>query len=180
MIRPGLWFSVVAIVAAGVTAWVAWATSSEGRTVVLQLGVLAVVVFSGFLLIGAGRWIGVASLPMFGATAVEIGFADDPTWMRSIIIGALWFVTLEAGWEAIDRRSGSTYSAAATARRLQEVGTVLGLSLLIGLLATLAATVAPCRSVLIQGLVIGIFLLGLIAFGRLVAPDPSPSDHSAD
>lgn len=176
MIRPGVWFSVVAVALASATVAIVVTTSIEGRTVVIQLAVLTMILYSWFLLIGSARWIGIASVPLLIAAGIEAGFGEDPTWIRSVIIGCLWFVSVEAGWEAIDRRRGARYTSTANFRRIQDVLTVLGLAVTIGLIATIAATLAPARSVLLQAAVIGGLLLAFLAMVRSLVSGQSTDE----
>jgi hypothetical protein len=169
--RPALPFTLVAAAAAAAVALGVSATAVEGQVVVDQLLGLAMIIYVGSLLVGSARWIGASSIPLLGASAIEAGFGDEPTWMRSLVIGCLWFVAVEAGWEAIDRRGGATYTMAATARRLQEVATVVGVSSVIGAAATLAAALAPTRSIPLQGLVVGGLLVAFLFMVRALIPD---------
>lgn len=176
--RPGFTFSGIAAALAAAVALGVSATAVEGRVVVNQLLVLALIGYVIPLFLGSARWLGLSSVPLLGAAVIEAGFGDEPTWMRSLVIGCLWFMAVEAGWEAIDRRSGARYTTAATARRLQEVFTVVGISVFIGAAATLGAALAPARSILLQALVVGGLL---VAFGLMVAAlVPSPTDGAKD
>ena len=143
--QPGLRYTVVAAALACAVAVGVAATAEVGATVVGQLAWLAAVLYLGFLAAGSSRWIGVSAGPLLFAAGIEAAFGDEPTWMRSLIVGCLWFVAVEAGWEAIDRRSGARVSTAAIARRLQEICTVVVVTAAVALAATISVGAAPPR-----------------------------------
>ena len=161
-IRPGRYYTLAAaclIVATGIALE---RTATAALPAVRPTVLTGVVLGLGFLLIGSASWVGVASLPMIGAIMFESGFGDEPSWVRAIVIGCLWFVALEMSWEAIERRSGSTYTRASGATRVREVATVVGVALVLGIFAAAATEFAPARSVLVQAIVLG-SLLGALA-----------------
>ena len=161
-LRPGYYYTLAAaclIVATGIALE---RTATAALPAVRPTVMAGVVLALGFLLIGSAGWIGVASLPMIGAIVLESGFGDEPSWVRAIVIGALWFVALEMSWEAIERRSGSTYTRASGATRVREVATVVGIALVLGIFAAAATEFAPARSVVVQAIVLG-SLLGALA-----------------
>lgn len=162
MIRPGVRFTVAAAALAVLTAMVVTLTATEARLPVGQLAAAAVVLHIGTLFVGSARWLGLSSLLMLGAATVEAGVGDNPSWIRSLAIGALWFVTVEAGWEAIERRSPARRSSAAIVYRLSELATVVGLTLGLGLAATATASLAPIRTVSVQAVVVGTMLVTLV------------------
>ena len=88
--------------------------------------------------------------------------------MRSITVGCWWYVTMEVSWEAIERRHGARNTAEATAHRVQEVATVVGVALLIGVGASALASIAPARSVALQAVVLGGLLTAFVAMIRQV------------
>lgn len=163
--RPGSALTAIAAALASIVALGVSLTAVEGRVVVNQLLGLALLIYILPLFVGSARWLGASSIPLLGAATIEAGFGAEPTWLRSLAIGCAWFVAVEAGWEAIDRRSGAHYTNAATARRLQEVTTVVAISVFVGAAATLGAVLAPTRSIPLQALVIGGLL---VAFGLVV------------
>ena len=168
MRRDGVWITLLAAVLGISAAVVMMVTASEARTAVAPLMTIAVALHITFLLLGSARWVASASLPMVGAIVLESGFADDPSWIRSIALGCWWYVTMEVSWDAIERRHGARHTAAATARRVQEVATVVGVALAIGAGALALQSLAPARSVALQAVVLGGLLTALIAMIRQV------------
>jgi len=133
-------------------------TATEALVAVTPLVVTGVALFTGLLFVGSARWVGVASAPMIGAIVLEAGFADEPSWIRSIVAGCVWYLALECAWEAIERRDGARSTGAAERQRLRELLAVVALSLGVGLVSAAATVVAPLRSVLLQALAIGALL----------------------
>ena len=168
MIRPGVWLSVAAVALAVLTAVVIRITASDGIDAVNALVAVMLLAHAALVLIGSSRWIGLTSIPVVVAVMVEAGLATQPAWTRSIVIGVLWFLTMEVSWEAIDRRSGVSYTEAATRRRLQEVVSVVGVALAVGFVATAATTIAPVRSVALQAIVVGALLFAFVSLIRQV------------
>ncbi|MEM9652144.1 MAG: hypothetical protein AAGA65_08605 [Actinomycetota bacterium] len=168
--RPGLLLTAAAAALAVAVGGAVWITAVEGRAVVAQLVAASLVIHLYFLIIGSARWIGISSLPLLGSALIEAGLGDGPSWLRSLAIGCGWFVAVEVGWEAIERRKGARYTAAATARRIQEVLTVVGVSVVLGGAATVTASLAPARSVPVQAVVIGGLLVALAGVVRALVP----------
>ena len=171
----GIWLTVAAMVLGlGVIIAMA-ATASESDTAIGPLMLFAGAMHVGFLVLGSARWMAAASAPLLAAVVIESGLGDDPSWVRAIVLGCCWFVAIELSWEAIDRRSGARYTTAATLRRLQEVVTVVGVALVIGLIAASATTFAPVRSVALQAVVLGVVLAAFVSLVRhVLASGPNP------
>ena len=187
MLREAAGATVVAAALAIATAVAIRVTATEAITAVTPLVATGVILHWIFLIVGSVRWVGVASAPMAAAIVLEAGFADEPSWIRSILIGCLWYVTMEASWEAIHRRRvvrvvrirpwgassfpsfpgrRSLYTREANERRVHEVVTVVALSLALSLAAMAATVVAPVRSVFLQALVLGGLLAAFVALVR--------------
>lgn len=158
VIRPGWPWSLAAVGLAVATAVATRLTATEALVAVTPLVVTGVVLLAVLLFVGSSRWVGVASLPIVGSIVLEAGFADEPSWIRSIVLGCLWYLTLECAWEAIERRDGARWTSAAQRHRVQEVLAVVSISLGVGLVAAAATALAPLRSVLVQALAIGALL----------------------
>lgn len=163
-----MWVTVLAA-AMGMGAVAAMvATASEAMTAVVPLMAVAMLLHLTFLILGSARWVASASLPMVGGIVLESGFAEESSWMRPIALGCWWYVTMEVSWEAIERRHGARTTAEATAHRVQEVATVVGVALLIGVGASALASIAPARSVALQAVVLGGLLTAFVAMIRQV------------
>lgn len=168
MTRSAWWLTSCAATLGAATAFGIAVTATEVTTAVTPLVVAGVILLVGFLLIGTSRWMGLASAPMVGAIVLEAGFADEPSWVRSILLGCVWYLTMECAWEAVDRRDGARHTRAANQRRLQEVVAVAVCALGLGAAAAVATTAAPLRSVLLQALAVSALLavfVGLLRSG---------------
>jgi len=110
--------------------------------------------FAFALAVGSARLVGVATLPIFAAALIASAGADDPVWVRSIVLGVLWYLAAELAWEGIERRDGATRSSAFNDRRIDEATTVLVLTLAVTTAAFLTSFLTPVRTVLAVGLVI--------------------------
>ena len=112
---------VVALAIVGVVAVPSWAESQPaGRMAIVGFGL-----FAFALAVGSARLVGVATLPIFAAALIASAGADDPVWVRSIVLGVLWYLAAELAWEGIERRDGATRSSAFNDRRIDEATTVL-------------------------------------------------------
>ena len=141
---------VVALAIVGVVAVPSWAESqTAGRMAIFGFGL-----FAFALAVGSARLVGVATLPIFAAALIASAGADDPVWVRSIVLGVLWYLAAELAWEGIERRDGATRSSAFNDRRIDEATTVLVLTLAVTTAAFLTSFLTPVRTVLAVGLVI--------------------------
>ena len=141
---------VVALAIVGVVAVPSWAESqTAGRMAIFGFGL-----FAFALAVGSARLVGIATLPIFAAALIASAGADDPVWVRSIVLGVLWYLAAELAWEGIERRDGATRSSAFNDRRIDEATTVLVLTLAVTTAAFLTSFLTPVRTVLAVGLVI--------------------------
>lgn len=145
---------VVALAIVGVAAVPSWTESqTAGRMAIFGFGLFALA-----LAVGSARLVGVATLPIFAAALIASASADDPAWVRSIVLGVLWYLAAELAWEGIERRDGARRSRAFNDRRIDEVTTVLVLSLAVTTATFLTSFVTPVRTVL----AVGVVIVGLI------------------
>jgi len=169
MIRPGWSFSLAALALGGATAWFATSNATEAARFALQLSIAAMVMLAIGLVVGSRLVVGASTAAMLGVVILEATLNDDASWVSALAIGCLWFVTVEIGFEALDRRDGVRRTAAATAQRVQEVTVVVASALGLGLVAIAATPLAPIRSVLVQAVVLGLVLGVFVAMLRRVA-----------
>ena len=106
---------------------IGWAT--DHRDVAGRLALAGLILFGLTLALGSARLVGLATLPMLGAALVA---ADGRASIGSIVVGCLWYVTLELAWDSIERRDGGERTAAYAHRRVFEVTTVVTLTLAVG------------------------------------------------
>jgi hypothetical protein len=143
-VRPG-WPAAVAgvVVAAATSLWLirtgeTWLWLSPR----LVLAGLALYVLSVGM--GLQRGIGCAAVPVLTAAVFSEDVTGGIDWGRPLIIGCMWYVASELGWESIER-SDIVASRAVGSQRQREVATVVIVTIVIGLLAAGAATFAPTR-----------------------------------
>ena len=139
--------------AAGVIAASSWGRSQTAG----RLAFFGIVVFLIALIWGSGLLVGLASLPVLVAALVSTIGGDSPAWIRALVVGVLWFLAAELGWDAIERRDGVRRTAAYNSRRIDEAITVVLLSLAVTLAAFLTSETAPLRT----AFVIAIALLAI-------------------
>ena len=157
------------------------AVSSRGQAEIAgQLAALGVVVVAIGLVLGSGRMIGAATLPMLGAALIASAMGEEPAWARSIVLGILWYGAAELAWEAIERRDGVDRPRAFDDRRIDEVATVVALSLTITAAGFVASVLAPRRTIFTVGLVVVGLLATLIGATRFIrgAVDRHPASPS--
>jgi hypothetical protein len=166
VIREGLLQGVAALLAATGTAGLI-AVSAPGRAgFAPKLAAAAVVLFAIALLAGSARAIGVTTLAMLGAAIAAFAATGQSMWIRAILIGSLWYVASELAWDAIERRSGAIRTRTLDARRAFEVSTVVTIALAIAAAGFAASSLAPTRTLLSVGVVVGGLFVGLAAATR--------------
>lgn len=173
-VRSGVGASILAILLVVLAAVLMTITATELPRLIRGLMVAAVLVHAVVIFLGSSRLVATSSVFMLVAVTLEPAMSDDPSWVRSIAVGLIWYIAMEVSWHALDRRDGTIYTSAALARRVQDVTVVVGLSLVVGLVAIAAATFAPGRSVGLQALVLGAVLAALAVVVRQLAPDDDP------
>ena len=159
LLRPGRFQAVAAVVLAAATAAVIAAPTSARADFGGRLAMVGVVAFVIALAVGSARAVGLATVPVLGSALIATSGADDPDWVRSIVVGCLWYVAVELAWDSIERRDGGERTSALVHRRVHEVATVVTLSLIVTISGFLASGVAPPRTLLTQGPIV----VGLLA-----------------
>lgn len=170
-VRAGLGASVLSWLLVAATAAYVAITATEQPRVVATLMVAAFVTHAVVIFVGSPRLVISSSVFVLAAVTVEALGSDEPLWIRSIIVGLLWYVAMEVSWHALERRDGTIFTRAAVAHRVQEVAGVVALTLALGLVAIVLATAAPGRSVALQAMVLGGVLAAVAALARQLAPD---------
>jgi len=159
LIRDGLVQGAVAAGAAGATAFLIAMSSANRFGFAGRVALTATGLFVVALLLGSARAISLTTLPMLGAAIAAFSATGQTMWIRSIVIGILWYVASELAWDAIERRGGATRSPAIENRRAFEVSTVATIALAITAVGFLASNLAPTRTLLTVGLVVlGLFV----------------------
>jgi hypothetical protein len=175
VLREGLLQGVTALAMAGATATLIAISAGSRADYAGRLAAGAVVIFALGLVLGSARTIGLTTLPMLGAALAAPATAGSPMWLRSMIIGILWYIASELAWDAIERRDGAKRSATLDFRRAFEVSTVATVALAITAAGFVASNLAPTRTLLSVGFVIGGLYVGLSLATRHVGdagPDP--------
>jgi len=172
----GVWVTALALVVGLAALITIGATTSEADTAVAPLLLIAGAMHVYFLVVGSVRMVAASSAPVLASFVLESGFGDEPSWIRSIVLGCWWFVAMELSWEAVERRNGARHTRAASMRRVQDVVTVVAITLAVGLIAASATSFAPVRSVAVQALVLAGVLAGFVWVVRhVVAGRPEPN-----
>lgn len=173
-LRPGFGASALSVVLVAVTAIFMATTATELQALISGLMVAAVISHTALIFIGSPRLVIGSSAFVLIAVTVEALVSDDPFWVRSLVVGLLWYVAMEVSWHALDSRDGTTFTRKALAHRAQEVAGVVALTLVLGVVAIILATGAPARSVALQSVVLAGVLAGLAyVAGQLTSDDDS-------
>lgn len=163
--------------ATGVIAASSWSRSqTSGR-----LAIFGIAVFVIALIWGSELLVGLASLPVLVAALVSTVGGDNPAWIRALVVGVLWFLAAELGWDAVERRDGVRRTTAYNNRLIDEAITVVLLSLAVTLAVFLTSGAAPLRTVFVMaiGLLAIAATLG-VAAQRLRSADGGASNQEVE
>jgi hypothetical protein len=169
LLRGGRLQTGAALGLAGLTVGVIAASSSSQTEIAGRFAIVGAVLFAVALALGSPRFVGLATLPVLGGALMASAAAPEPAWVRSIVLGSLWYVAVEVAWDAIERRDGAERSVALDHRRTHEVATVMMLSLVTTTAGFLLSFLAPTRSLLVVGLVILGLLVALTRATQLLS-----------
>jgi hypothetical protein len=142
-----------ALVAAIATAAIVFSASSQGEGDG-RLAVAGVICFAVALGLGSARVVGACSFPVLGSALISSASADQTAWFQSIAVGCLWYVAVELAWDSIERRTPAVRSPAVQLRRVNEVSSVVLISLAVTVSAYLASTLDAARTPGRQGLIL--------------------------
>lgn len=172
-IRKGGSQGIVAIfVAVSVGATIGVSTWSTD-VIAGRLAIFGVLLFIAALGIGSARVVGAASLPVLGSALIASATADTTSWTQSIVVGVGWYVAVELAWDSIERRGGTQRSNELDLRRIQEVSSVVMLSLAMTVTAFVISGIGIERSLVTQVLVIGSVIAALvIALSHVISTSP--------
>ena len=118
------------------------------------------------ILLGSDRLVGLATAPVLAAALIEVVLTEDSARLRSVVLGCLWYATVELAWDSIERRGVARRSAAVVRARVHEVVTVLAISLAATTIGLAATRYAPERSLLLRAAVVAILLAAVFAAAR--------------
>ena len=170
LVYPGRLQAGLSLGLAGAVATVIATSSSTVTAVSGRLAIVGLALFAIAVGLGSARLVGLATLPVLGAALVVSAAAAEPAWVRSIVLGIVWYMAVELAWEAVERRDGVRRSSAFNDRRVEEVTTVVILAFVVTTTGFLLSFLAPVRNVLIVGSVIICLIAGLrLATRRLQA-----------
>ncbi len=142
-----------AIMAAGATAAIVSSASSQGEGAG-RLAVAGVLIFVLALGLGSARVVGACSFPVLGSALISSATADQTAWFQSIAVGCLWYVAVELAWDSIERRTPAVRSPAVDLRRVNEVSSIVLISLAVTVSAYWASTLDAVRTPGRQGLLV--------------------------
>ncbi len=153
------------LLTAGLTAGIV-TTGDALPSIVLRLALVGAVLTFAALAIGSEALLALATAPILGAAVMAVDSSSGPNWGRSLLIGSLWFVTVELGWYAIQRRDRGRLPIEVTVQRVREVATVVTVTLAAGIVAVGAATFSPPRSLVVRATLAAALIAGLAAVLR--------------
>lgn len=148
-----------------------------------RLAIVGVVLLAAALVIGSARLVGLTTLPILGSALVASVAAEDPAWVRSIVVGILWYVVAELAWDAIERRDRVRRTTAFRDRRIDETTTVILVTFAAAGLGLLASSQAPVRTAFALGPIIIGLLVALVVttrhLRRTAGGEQGPAEHGA-
>ncbi len=172
--RSGSWLglAVASGLAGAGTATLVWVTAEQLAGLTFRLVAVAVCLLSIGLVTGSSRLIAGSLPPLLIASLASVpAGADNLNWGRTLLVGCACYVVAELGWESAVERDRGVRPPAVRARRVEEVATVLAVTVGSGLAASGLSGLAPQRSVLLQGLVVVVGLVTITRFTRRLKPD---------
>ena len=125
------------------------------------MAITGVVLFAIALVVGSPRFVGLATVPVLGGALIASALGAEPAWLRSIVLGCVWYVAVELAWEAIERRDGAQRSIAFDNRRSNEIATVVLLSLAATTAGVAFSFLAPARTIIAVGMVFVVLLTAM-------------------
>lgn len=123
------------------------------------LGLIVLAVGTAF---GSERVVALATAPTLGSALLGVTAGGELAWGRSIIIGCLWYASLELAWASIEHRDGTIRTPAVGRSRLQEVATVVIVAVLVAGVGAAASSFAPERTLVVRVLVVSAVLLSVV------------------
>ncbi len=129
-----------------------------------------VVLFAIGLALGSARLVGVAALPVLGSALFSSATGESPAWVRSIVVGCLWYLAVELAWDSIERRNGVKRSSDLELRRINEVAVVVVISLGVTVSAYAASSLDAPRTLIGQAAILtALFAALLLVIRQLTA-----------
>ncbi|MGI9605124.1 MAG: hypothetical protein ACR2P0_03200 [Acidimicrobiales bacterium] len=162
-LRPGGLQGMASLVLAATTAAIIVAAAPLATEVGGRLALTALVFYGIVLIVGSARLVGLSSILMLGAALASTS-STDPEWVRSIVIGCVWYAAIEIGWSSIEQRKGAERTAAFNRRRVNEVATVVALAVIVTLAGLVGSGAAAERTLIAQAPIV----LGLVAAVALI------------
>lgn len=155
--RPGGRQAIGSVLLAATSAGIVVAVSPLGTQIGGRVAVASVGFFALALAVGSTRLVGLTTFAMAASTLATTS-SSDPAWVRSTLIGCIWYAAVELAWESIDRREHQERSAAVAKLRINEVATVVTVALVMAAVAFAISSIAPQRTLLTQGATILVVL----------------------
>ncbi len=175
--RDGGTQGLAAVAAAITTAAVVATSASSDDELAGRLAIVGAVVFVIALALGSARLVGAASLPVLGSALASSAGAGDPAWVRSIVLGCLWYVAVELAWASIECRDGAQRGTALDIRRINEVASIVVISLAVTMSAYAASSFDVSRTLARQVLLIVAVIAALgLAIRHVVATAPTKGE----
>ncbi len=165
--------ALTALVVAGTFAVVIATSSSVQSQSAGRMAIVGIALLALALVIGSPRLAGLATLPALGAALFASAHTTDTAWIRSIVLGLLWYVAVELAWDAIAHRDGVARPRALVNRRIEEVTTIVISTIALGMTGLLLAGAAPMRTVFAVGSAVSVIIAGLVWITRRTTLDRS-------
>lgn len=176
-LQRGWSFSVASVLSASAAAGVIASSTWRESQTAGRLAITAVVLLAVALAVGSGRLVAFTSLPLLGAGLITVVGVTGTLWVRALVVGVLWYLSAELGWEAIERRDGVRRTREFNSRRLDEVSYVVLMSMGVTGLAFALSAVAPLRTTVILGLALAALIAGVGGVTRRVRYPNASTDE---
>lgn len=149
----------------GVALLVRTADERLGSLIIL-LCIFGTIIQVASLILGLPWLAGSSLVALLAAVAIGAAATTEAPASAWITIGCLWFLALELGWEAIDRRDGIMRARAVSWTRITDVGLVVAITVGTGVVAAVGSSGPPVRSLPLQVLVMLVFFVAAVLLSR--------------
>ena len=176
LFRAGALHGVAGLVVATLIATIIAAPNWADNETAARMAIVGVVLFALALAIGSSRVIGATSFPVLGSAFI-VSATSETMWVQSIVVGCLWYIAVELAWESVDRRTWARRSTSLGLRRVNEVATVVVVSLAVTVTAFAGSSLDAARTLPRQAFIVIALLVALgFAIRRIVATAPAAGD----
>ena len=172
---PGLASAILAIAIAAIATGMIAVVG--GTVLTSRLAVFGLLLFILAAVVGSPLLIGLATAFFFGVGLIAVIEPDDTGWTAAAMIGGALYVACELAWHSTDERRRRVRSGAVDRARVRDVSTVVVVTLVISLVASLSDGAAPTRTLWVQAVAALAVVFGLMqvrtVVGSVTEPDAS-------